>query len=378
MKKINWFIFTFMAFAIFACDDEEVLDSEAPTINITSPTNGEDYTLGEADLDINIAFTVMDDMGLEEVTLSVMRPDGTTTELETWDVNDFLNDNREVSEEFTLTLPNNTPAGDYTIMVDASDESANTATQESVTITIIEGSTGGEAGISIDGIEEGQTFETLGGTDGVPATFNFQGEEGIDSVNVSARTVEGDREIFNRGFNQAFFDENNIDNSGDFSFQNDLRFPNTVNAQGENTLTVRSFRGGQMVGERSVNSNLQPAAGTSEVAFNATPSAALPEGSRVFASGNFTDDATFSSINDPGFELMEDENNPGTFGTTVFADPNRDVNFRFSRMDADGTSSFEVDENCQETTQDFRTFSPGTDTGVNAENVNFAGLGNCQ
>jgi hypothetical protein len=379
MKKINWFIFTFMAFAIFACDDdEEILDSTAPTINITAPTDGEDYTLGEGDLNINIAFTVMDDLGLEEVTLSVMRPDGTTAELENWDVNDFLNDNTEVSEEFTLVLPNNTPEGDYTIMVDATDESGNTASQESVTVTIIGGGTGepGEPGISVEGIEEGQTLNTLGGAEGVPATFNFTGEEGIDSVNVSARRVEDDREIFNRGFNQAFFDENNIDNTGDFSFQNNLRFPNTSLARGASNLTVRSFRGGQMVGERTVNTNLEPAEGTQEVAFNATPATVLPEGSRVFTSGNFTAGDEFSRIDDPGFELMEDINNPGTFGTTVFADPNRDVNFRFSRMDADGVSSFEVDENCQELGQDSRTFSPATDAeaGVNTENVRFRGV----
>ena len=197
-------------------------------------------------------------------------------------------------------------------------------------------------------------------------------------MNVSARTTEGDLEILNRGFGQDFFDENNIDNSGNFSFQDNLEFPNTSLARGENTLNIRTFRNGEMVDERNFTTILEPAAGTREVAFNASPAATLPEGSRLFASGNFVNSEVFTDIDDPAFELMEDPENPGTFGTTIFADPDRDVNFRLARMDADGIAAFEVDEECLEVGPDFRTFSPATDEEIAIENVNFPGLGVCE
>lgn len=374
MKKLNWLFLILLTFSFVACnDEEETLDTENPTIVITSPTSGTEFNAND---EIAVRATVSDNLGLEEVTVWVTPPGGQAQQVHSENVSDFLNDSRDADIDETIQLGTESiAAGDYIIAVRALDERGNMA-EESVTISIAE-QTQTEP-ITVSGIEEGQTLNVLGDANGVPATFNFTGEAGIDSVNVSARTVEGDREILNRGFNQAFFDENNIDNTGDFSFEDDLMFPNTSLARGQNNLTVRTFRGGEMVGERTINNTLEPAEGTREIRFNATPSTTLPEGSRVFTSGNFTSNETFSRIDDPGFELLEDTENPGTFGTTIFADPNRDVNFRFSRMDADGTTSFEVDENCAETGQDFRTFSPSTDESINAENVNFAGIGACQ
>jgi cytochrome c-type biogenesis protein CcmE len=368
MKKINWFIFTFMAFAIFACDDEEVLDSEAPTINITSPTNGEDYTLGEADLDINIAFTVMDDMGLEEVTLSVMRPDGTTTELETWDVNDFLNDNREVSEEFTLTLPNNTPAGDYTIMVDASDESANTATQESVTITIIEGSTGGEAGITVGGIEEGATIESVGNR--TPFSFDVRDTEGVDSLNVNVMTENG-TEISNQNFGADFF--STVGDNTNFTVDTALNIPNVAAARGNQTLTVNAFRGGQMVQTSEVNFVGEPMAGAREVTFTVSVPATVPDTAQVVIAGNFQSPAPFRTDN-PLYALTKNED--GTWSGTFFV--SEDMAYKYALLSEESNDEtnyrfVEKDLNCAEISDRTYTFEGGeatvTDTVENFRNL---------
>lgn len=380
MKRFNWLFYILFAFAFIACDDEEedILDTEAPEILWTLPVEGSEAEVeDDGDFVVRVEADVTDNVGLEEVTIGVTAPGGQLQVVHTENVSDFLNDSREADIEETISLGDaSLTPGNYLITITATDESGNQEEQSRI-ISVMEQAPA-EA-ITIEGIEEGQTLETLGSTAGVPTTFRFQGEEGIDSVNVSARNIEDDREIFNQGFNQAFFDENNIDNTGDFSFQEDLRFPNTSLVRGATDLTVRTFRGGTMVDETTVNTNLEPVANATEIPFNATPAADLPEGTRLFASGNFTADDEFSDINDPGFELLEDAENPGTFGTTIFADPNepRSVNFRFSMMDTEGNSAFEVDENCLEVAEDFRTFDTGIDASVDVGNINFSGFGDC-
>ena len=381
MKELKWiFPSLLLLFGLVACNDDELeVDTEMPGIIFTAPADGTEITPGGENNDEFLVFvdaTVTDNIELEEVTLWVTPPGGQAQLIFTEDVDDFLNDNREADIEETISLGTtaNAVPGNYVFLIRATDAGGNVA-EVARSVSVAEQSPG-EA-ISVQGIEEGQTFETLGG-EGVPATFTFEGEEGIDSVNVSARTTEGDLEILNRGFGEDFFDENNIDNSGDFSFQDNLEFPNTSLARGKNTLNIRTFRNGEMVDERNFTTNLEPAAGTMEVAFSASPAVTLPEGSRVFTSGNFVNSEVFTDIDDPAFELMEDPENPGTFGTTIFADPDRDVNFRFARMDADGTAAFEVDEECLEVGPDFRTFSPATDEEIAIENVNFPGLGDCE
>lgn len=134
MKKTNWMFLTLFAFVFAACsDDDEVLDTTAPTITITTPTEGAEFSPGD---EVPVSFSVTDDLGLETVSLAVNE-----TNVQSWDVNDFLNDDTEFSQDYNLVLTENTTPGTYTITIDATDNAGNTATTATRTFTVVEAST---------------------------------------------------------------------------------------------------------------------------------------------------------------------------------------------------------------------------------------------
>ncbi|WP_017731752.1 DUF4625 domain-containing protein [Nafulsella turpanensis] len=136
MKKFNWFIFTFLAFAFMACEeDEAVLDTEDPTITITAPVSQTEFNPDDA---VTLQATVMDNLGLEAVQIWVTPPGGTAQMVFEEPVSDFLNDNTKAVIEETIRLGTTTPApGSYLIVVQATDEQGNTA-EQSVTVIVRE------------------------------------------------------------------------------------------------------------------------------------------------------------------------------------------------------------------------------------------------
>lgn len=145
MKKINWMFLTLFAFVFAACgDDDEVLDTTAPTISIATPTEGAEYLPGE---EVPVSFVVTDDMGLETVSLAV-----NGTNVQSWGVSDFLNDDTNFSRDYDLLLAENTAPGTYTITIDATDNAGNTATTTTRTFTVLEPSN--EVAFTVTGVPE--------------------------------------------------------------------------------------------------------------------------------------------------------------------------------------------------------------------------------
>lgn len=134
MKKINWMFLTLFVFVFAACgDDDEVLDTTAPTITIATPTEGAEFSPGD---EVPVSFTVTDDLGLETVSLAV-----NGTNVQSWGVSDFLNDDTNFSRDYNLVLAENTAPGTYEITIDATDNAGNTATTATRTFTVLEPST---------------------------------------------------------------------------------------------------------------------------------------------------------------------------------------------------------------------------------------------
>ncbi|NDK57422.1 DUF4625 domain-containing protein [Pontibacter fetidus] len=137
MKKLNWAFLILFSFAFVACDDDDddvTLDTTDPVITITSPTTGATVTAGGV---INLEGTVTDNEGLEEITVSMTDPDGTTTELSDKSIRDFLNDDREADFDIDINVDANAAAGDWMVTVTAVDDAGNEAS-ESVTVTLTE------------------------------------------------------------------------------------------------------------------------------------------------------------------------------------------------------------------------------------------------
>ena len=135
MKKLNWAFLFLFSFAFIACDDDDdevTLDTTDPVITITSPTDGATVTAGG---EINLEGSVTDNEGLEEITVSMTDPDGTTTELSDKTIRDFLNDDREAEFDIDITVDANAAPGEWMINVTARDDADNEAT-ESVMVTL--------------------------------------------------------------------------------------------------------------------------------------------------------------------------------------------------------------------------------------------------
>lgn len=237
-----------------------------------------------------------------------------------------------------------------------------------------------EGSIEASGFEQG--FNTLGAMDeegepvGAPVTFNFTGAEGIDSVNVSAVTVDG-TETVNQGYNQAWFDEMGIDNTGDFTFSDEVRFPNVAAAEGETDFVVSTYRDGQQINRRSYNTAVSPAPEARRVNFSVAGPADLPEGTRVYTSGNFQ--PTPYAVNDPNYELTRDETT-GNYTTSMYT--TGDLDYSYYTIDAEGNTAWEVDEACvpaEEGTgsRDYIFDATDIDEDNVAETINFAGYGDC-
>lgn len=136
MKKFNWFIFTFLALALFSCeDDEAVLDNDDPQITIIAPTSQAQFYPDET---ITLQANVTDNLGLDAVSVWVAAPGADEKKVFTEDVRDFLNDNKKAEIEEAITLSTGTPAaGSYVIRVVAVDKAGNEAS-ETVTINVLE------------------------------------------------------------------------------------------------------------------------------------------------------------------------------------------------------------------------------------------------
>lgn len=499
MKKLNWLFFTLFAITIFACKDEESLDQVDPTIEITSPQNGDDFTIGES---VTLAGTISDNIIVEEVRIVIT---GATN----FDALEFQVNTQSYTLNQAFQIQEGVwAAGNYDIEITAEDAEGNTAS-ETINITILEG-TGGETALTFvvtdwpentpegdevyiagefedgvwsepgtndamlmtanddgtysitlepgdddgDGIIEykffrgpaemgegtdgwayGETdiecnprenrsldpategrevndieilgwediceplegegtigasgfdegFNTLGAVDddglalGTPVTYNFAGAAGIDSVNVSAITEDG-RETVNQGYNQAWFDDQGIDNTGDFEFTDDVRFPNVAAAEGATEFVVSTFRDGQQINREAYNTTVAPAAGARRVNFNVMGPADMPEGTRFFTSGDFQPNQY--SVNDPNYELTRNAET-GAYQTSMFT--TGDLNYSYSALNEDGTTSWEVDEECVEAVEGAgsrnyvyaeREVGEGVDDDFD-ETINFTGYGDC-
>lgn len=136
MKQINWLFLVVFSLSFFACDDDDdvVVDTTPPTINITSP--GQGATFARTDV-IVLRAEIRDNMGLEQVRVTVTDPNQNVRQISDQSINDFLNDNREKDLDLNISLDANAPVGTYVITVEADDERDNTASRN-VTVSIID------------------------------------------------------------------------------------------------------------------------------------------------------------------------------------------------------------------------------------------------
>lgn len=321
MKKFNWLIFTFLAFAIFACDDEDaVLDTENPAITITSPTSNQQFNNDESVL---VAATVTDNLGLEEVTISVTTPDGTTRVVHTESVNDFLNDNRKADIEETVALGTGTvAAGNYTIMVRAVDEQGN-FDEESVTITVAEADDEAPT-ITIVSPEAGTTFG-LGSDVSIDADI----AENMNLSSVNVMVVSGANTTIYDTTVTEFTDPTVLD------FTDVVTIPADANV-GTYTLsiTAEDVAGNELVETRTFDVSEQ----TGTITFTVTDIPAnTPADDTVFIAGEFAAGTWTEPGTDNTFALTKNED--GTWTITLEPAPGDDnvVAFKFFRQGGWGT-----------------------------------------
>ncbi|WP_460924158.1 DUF4625 domain-containing protein [Pontibacter brevis] len=136
MRKINWLFLMLLSFSFLACDKEDdvELDTTDPTITILAPAAGTTYAPGDV---VNLQAEVRDNMGLEEVRVSVTDPSGVERQITDQGIGDFLNDNREKDLDVEIGLDANAPNGAYIIRVTAIDEQENEASQ-AVTVSVVQ------------------------------------------------------------------------------------------------------------------------------------------------------------------------------------------------------------------------------------------------
>lgn len=135
MKKINFLVFIFFTVWFLGCNDDEEVIVQAPSINIISPNDGEVIAPGET---IFLRARVEDEVGLEEVVISITSPGGVENSF-TRDSSDFIEDGRVDEVERDFMIPESASPGTYTISIDAENTAGKKAPQAIVTIQVEEG-----------------------------------------------------------------------------------------------------------------------------------------------------------------------------------------------------------------------------------------------
>ena len=300
MKKINWFIFTFLAFAIISCDDDEAtLDTEDPTITITAPTSNQELNNDEQ---LQVRATVRDNLGLDEVTVWVTPPGGAAQQVFSEPVSDFLNDSREATIDETVNLgTGNVAAGSYIITVRAVDERGNEA-EESVTINVREADANAPT-ITITSPEAGATYQL--GSDMIISAL-VEEDMNLGSINVMVSTGNEDP-IVN-------MDITEFDAAGSHQIQDTVTIPSDAPV-GTYTLMITAVDvAGNEVEESLTFQVTEAGARTATFVVTGIP-ANTPEGENLFISGEFADGTWIEPGTDERFMLTR--NDDGTFSTTL-------------------------------------------------------------
>lgn len=124
MKKISLLTCLLaLGLFVFSCGDDEDTDI-APVVTITAPTDGSTASAGDT---IGFAFTVVDDVALQSITLS-----GTLGVQQT--ISTFDTENSHAING-SIAINPATPTGDQTIIVTAEDSAGNTG-EATTTVTI--------------------------------------------------------------------------------------------------------------------------------------------------------------------------------------------------------------------------------------------------
>lgn len=122
------------------CEDETVPDTKAPTVVISSPSEGDEF---DQQGEIIFESVVTDDSALESVSISITPPGEEAQVVHTANEETFTNGNKEVSvsRAFPLSMGGELAAGSYLLTVHASDIHGNT-TNKSVSVIIKESDAG--------------------------------------------------------------------------------------------------------------------------------------------------------------------------------------------------------------------------------------------
>lgn len=348
MKKFNWLIFTFLAFAIFACDDDDaVLDTEAPTIVVSSPTSGSEFNNDQA---VPVRATVNDNLGLDEVSVWVTPPGGQAQQVFTEPVSDFLNDDRKAEIDETINLGTGTVApGTYVITVQATDDRGNQS-QETVSVTVREADPNAPT-IAITSPETDDSFQA--GSDMIISALVTE-DMNLSSVNVTVMA----------GNETAIYDSTitEFTDVTSHQIQDTVTIPRDA-ALGTYTLTITAEDvAGNTVEETKTFTVSEPGA---RVTFT-IPEANLPTGTtaedEVFIAGEFANATWAEPGTDPRFRLNTNDDGSRTITLDLANETEvENVNqFKFGR--AGGWSTVEVDANCQDIPN--REFTATGDTGI--------------
>lgn len=332
MKKINWLVFTFLAFTIFACkDDDSTLDTEKPTITISAPTSGQELNNDEQ---LQVRATVRDNLGLDEVTIWVTPPGGQAQQVFSEPVSDFLNDSREATIEENINLGTGTVApGSYLITVRAVDERGNMA-EQSVTVDVREADPNAPT-ITITSPEDNATFEL--GSDMILSAL-VEEDMNLATIDVTASTGNEDPIV---DMNITEFDAN-----GSHQIQDTVTIPADA-AIGTYTLTITAtdLAGNETVETRTF-SVTEASARMAAFTITGVP-ANTPADEDLFISGEFADGTWVEPGTDDRFMLTRNED--GTFSTNLALSETTEVEginqFKIFRRGGWGTG--EVAANCE-------------------------------
>lgn len=356
MKKINWLVFTFLAFTIFACnDDESTLDTENPTITITAPTSGQELNNDEQ---LQVRATVRDNLGLDEVTIWVTPPGGQAQQVFSEPVSDFLNDSREATIEENINLGTGTvDPGTYTVAVRAVDERGNTA-EESVTVSVREADAEAPT-ITVTSPEEGATFQA-----GSDMIISAEVAENMNLNNVNVMVQSGNETAIYDSTTTEFADGTM------HQVQDTVTIPRDA-AIGTYTLTITAtdLAGNEVEETRTIQITEPGARVEFTVAADALPAGTTDE-DEVFIAGEFANAAWATPGSDKRFMLNRNEDG-SRFITLDLANETEveGVNqFKFAR--AGGWETVEVDATCQDIAN--RQYDLATGTGM-VNDVTIAG-----
>lgn len=300
MKKINWLVFTFLAFTILACnDDDSTLDTENPTITITAPTSGQQLNNDEQ---LQVRATVRDNLGLDEVTIWVTPPGGQAQQVFSEPVSDFLNDSREATIEENINLGTGTvSAGNYMVTVRAVDERGNMA-EESVTVSVREADPNAPT-IAITSPEDNATYEL--GSDMIISAL-VEEDMNLSTIDVMASTGNEDPIV---DMNITEFDAD-----GSHQIQETVTIPADA-AVGTYTLTITAtdLAGNETVQTRTF-SVTEAGARMATFTIMGVPEN-TPEGENLYISGEFSDGIDIEPGTNDAFMLTD--NGDGTYSTTL-------------------------------------------------------------